>query len=631
MPKLTRNAFARLVEPLRCRLCRRIAGVVFLSILVVEGAILVPSYFSYRADLHDRLAHAGRAALSATFRPQTHARTSDLLIAGRLISQDGSVLGGRLYDADGKILGAFSEAPEYGRAALVKAPRRTAGGDRYEVFYSADELGTRYGVAARLDATWIAAELNGFVWRILTLVLMISTVVCAATMIIVGRKAMAPMLALRDHLAAAHDDPAHADQRKFRGGGDEWNDLGEAVDRLFGRVARTYREDLMLMTTMADQASDAIIAYDQAGNIVYANAACRELAGCDNLEQMQAAGRPRVRMPGEEVGRPLPEAIHDRVNGVQVIVEGCSGREVPCLMQAAFLDSAAGGQIHCYGHLTDISQLRDAQERLMQQNMELEAANRAKSEFLANVSHELRTPLNAIIGFSELLRNQAFPHEADARYREYADDIQMSGRHLLSLINDILDLSKIEAGHFELQEIAVDTGALVDSALRLVRGRREAQSLKLSAEIAPDLPQLFADDRAVKQVLINLLSNAVKFTPEEGSVAVRASQRADGGIDLAVADTGIGMDPKLVSRAFQPFAQVDVNFQRRFEGTGLGLSLVASLSRMHGAEVGVDTCPGQGTTVTLHFPPKRTILPEIAEEQADETEGEQTLRANVAS
>ncbi len=389
-------------------------------------------------------------------------------------------------------------------------------------------------------------------------------------------------------------------------GGDEWKDVGESVDRLLGRVARTYREDLAMMTAMADQASEAIVAYDDQGRVAYANSACRELVGCETLEDMQSAGTPKIRLTEDGAPQLIPEAIADSRNGTQVIVEGANGREVTCLIQVAQLATATAGAIRCYAHLTDISQLRNVQERLMQQNMELEAANRAKNEFLANISHELRTPLNAIIGFSELLRDQAFREDPDSRFREYTEDIHMSGRHLLSLINDILDLSKIEAGRFDLQETLIDLEEVLESAMRLVRGRSEAHALTLTTEVSETLGGLYGDPRALKQILINLLSNAVKFTPAGGDVTLMAAVRSDGGIDIAVKDTGIGMDPEQVPYAFKPFSQLESQLQRRFEGTGLGLSLVRSLAELHQAEVDVDTAAGKGTRITLRFPATRS-------------------------
>jgi len=600
------HGLSGLLEPFRCRLCRRIAGVVFLSILLVEGAILVPSYFSFRDDLHDRLRHAGAAALSAAYTTQMHARTTDLLITGRLMGQREPVRGGRLYEGD-ELLGTFGEAPAHDRASLSAGPRRVDGGRRYEVYYSPEELGIRFGIVARLDAEWIGPELTAFVWRISGLVLLISVVVCATTMLIVGRKAMAPMLRLRDHLAAAHDDPANSDARRFPSSGDEWDEVGAAVDRLLARVARTHREDLALMSALAEQASDAIVAYDHHGRIVYANAACRELAGCDSVAEMQAEGLPRLRLPGETAARPLPTVVHAGMNGTRVLVEGRDGRTVPCLLQAPHLDAAHEGPIHSYIHLTDISDLQAAQERLEEQNLELAAANRAKSEFLANVSHELRTPLNAVIGFAEVLRDQAFRDSPNAQFREYAEDIRLSGSHLLSLINDILDLSKIEAGRYELTETALDPGEALETAVRLVRGREEAKALTLQVDVAAELPRLYADSRAVKQILINLLSNSVKFTPAGKSVTACARQRSDGGIDLIVADEGAGMDPDAVAEMFQPFRRADRAFTRQVEGTGLGLPLVQSLAQLHGGSVEVDTALGQGTRVTVRFPPERTV------------------------
>ncbi len=250
------------------------------------------------------------------------------------------------------------------------------------------------------------------------------------------------------------------------------------------------------------------------------------------------------------------------------------------------------------------AELVEMAERLHHAKQEAEAANRAKSEFLANMSHELRTPLNAIIGFSEVLQGQLFGPVGDAKYLEYIHDINGSAEHLLELINDILDLSKIEAGKLELHEQMVDISRVVGSCVTLIEGRAEAAGLDLESEIEDDLPALYADERMVKQILINLLSNAVKFTPS-GKVTIRVWFGADEGFIVQVADSGIGMAAEDIPKALSAFGQVDGRLDRKYEGTGLGLALCKSLIEMHGGSIDVHSELEVGTTVTLHFPPDR--------------------------
>ncbi|HET9296812.1 MAG TPA: GAF domain-containing protein, partial [Candidatus Binatia bacterium] len=231
---------------------------------------------------------------------------------------------------------------------------------------------------------------------------------------------------------------------------------------------------------------------------------------------------------------------------------------------------------------------------------ELEAANRHKSEFLANVSHELRTPLNAIIGFSEVLLEKLFG-ELNDKQNEYVDDILFSGRHLLSLINDILDLSKIEAGHMELELTRFDLPMALENALVLIRERASRHGVRLERVVDEQLGEFRGDERKIKQVLVNLLSNAVKFTPEGGKIQVRAGLD-NGAVKISVSDTGIGIAPEHHEAIFEEFRQVGSDYARKREGTGLGLTLTKKFVEMHGGRIWVESEPGKGSTFTFTLP-----------------------------
>ncbi|MGQ9364768.1 sensor histidine kinase [Azospirillum sp. ST 5-10] len=235
-----------------------------------------------------------------------------------------------------------------------------------------------------------------------------------------------------------------------------------------------------------------------------------------------------------------------------------------------------------------------------------EAANRAKTAFLANMSHEIRTPLNAIMGFAEILQQEMAGPLGNDLYREYAGDIVESGRHLMELINDLLDLSKAEADKLDLQEGPVDAARVAHGCVRLVNERAARARVHLEVTVPRDLAPLHADERKLRQMLLNLLSNAVKFTPVGGTVMLAGGLGGDGGVRLSVRDTGVGMTADELAKAMEPWGQVNSALNRRHVGTGLGLPLTRRLIELHGGALETDSVPGRGTTMTLVFPPWRT-------------------------
>ena len=235
-----------------------------------------------------------------------------------------------------------------------------------------------------------------------------------------------------------------------------------------------------------------------------------------------------------------------------------------------------------------------------------ESANRAKTEFLANMSHELRTPLNAIIGFSEVIQNEIMGKaHKNPRYVDYARDIRQAGIHLLGVINDILDIAKIEAGQLDLREDVFQTGETLDVCVKMLADQASESGLQLLREGPDRLPSLWADEKKFMQIMINLLSNAIKFTPEGGKVTLTAEIEGDGSLKLTVSDTGIGIAADDLEKAMAPFSQVDSAYCRTHEGTGLGLPISKALAELHGGTLVMESEPKVGTTVIVRFPSER--------------------------
>lgn len=259
-----------------------------------------------------------------------------------------------------------------------------------------------------------------------------------------------------------------------------------------------------------------------------------------------------------------------------------------------------------------IEQLAAAKFESDRARQKAEAASQAKSEFLANMSHELRTPLNAILGFSDLMQKQIFGNLGSHQYVEYSGHINDSGRHLLGLINDVLDLAKIEAGRMTVKAVDLNIRECIQQALRLFEVRAASGQVTLKCEADRDLPLLHADERGTHQILLNLISNAVKFTPPGGTVTAFARNLPSGEVEIGVSDTGVGIDPADIEAVFAAFGQGRHDISSPEKGTGLGLPIVKGLVEAHGGSVRLDSTLGRGTTITCRFPRERVTAPQPA-------------------
>jgi two-component system cell cycle sensor histidine kinase PleC len=261
-------------------------------------------------------------------------------------------------------------------------------------------------------------------------------------------------------------------------------------------------------------------------------------------------------------------------------------------------------------------ELEEARDEALRKRFEAETANASKTAFLANMSHELRTPLNAILGFSEIIEKECFGPAGSPRYKEYAGDIHSSGSHLLSLINDLLDVAKIEAGRMEIEPSPLEAKKTLEAALKIIAVKARERRQELVIEVSPDAPELFADERALKQILINLVSNAVKFTPEGGRIGVVASRSRSGDFQLMVEDNGPGIPRDKLDKIFKPFSQVDNRYDRQGGGTGLGLALVRGLTELHGGRAWLESEQGRGARAYVVLPCKPGDMQEKPEAAA---------------
>lgn len=373
------------------------------------------------------------------------------------------------------------------------------------------------------------------------------------------------------------------------------------------------RDDaLLLLTSIFDASEVGIIVSDHKRSVVKVNDSFTRIFGWEREELLGKDVTELVADEDREWARKNHETFIKegvRSTGEMKVIRR-NGSVANTLMTSATLELSSNRRFQVTT-VMDITMRKQMEISLRMAKEQADSANHAKSAFLANMSHELRTPLNAIIGFSEMMLNETFGDLGHEKYKEYMEDVHLSARHLLEIINEVLDMSKIEAGRVELDEKEIDVKALIQSVTRIMMSRAFSSGLELLEEIDSDLPALKADPRLIRQILINLVTNAVKYSNKGGVITVKAKINDRGHMDLVVADTGIGIPENRIDEALEPFSQVNDNVHaREVQGTGLGLPLAKAMTELHGGALKLQSKQGEGTTVTITLPKDRLVARE---------------------
>ncbi len=369
------------------------------------------------------------------------------------------------------------------------------------------------------------------------------------------------------------------------------------------------RMEIEELRSILETATDGVVVLGQDGDIRTMN---RSASALFNYDEDEMRGKPFAALFAHESQKAVIDYLHGLSghgvasvlnDGREVIGREAGGGFIPLFMTIGRLASSNG---YC-AVIRDITQWKRTEEELRNAKRAAETANAHKSEFLARVSHEIRTPLNAIIGFSDMMASEHFGPVGHPRYIEYAGDIGRSGRHVLDIVNDLLDISKIEAGEMELDFSAVDINEAVSEAVSLVQPQANSQRVIIRTSLSASVPEVVADGRSIKQIALNILANAIRFTPSGGQIVVSTSYEANGSVILRIRDTGIGMTRNELDQAMKPFRQVTTGGRKRGDGTGLGLPLTKAMAEANRAQFSINSAPNEGTLVEIAFPSQRVL------------------------
>ncbi|HEV7245986.1 MAG TPA: ATP-binding protein [Shinella sp.] len=374
-------------------------------------------------------------------------------------------------------------------------------------------------------------------------------------------------------------------------------------------AASALRIEVSELRSILETATDGVVVVGQEGDIRSMN---RSASALFNYDEDETRGRPFAMLFAHEsqkavldylaglAGHGVASVLND---GREVIGREASGGFIPLFMTMGRLSSSSG---YC-AVIRDITQWKRTEEELRNAKRAAETANAHKSDFLARVSHEIRTPLNAIIGFSDMMATERFGPIGHPRYIEYANDIGRSGRHVLDIVNDLLDISKIEAGEMELEFTAVGLNETIAEAVSLIQPQANGQRVIIRTSLSANVPQIVADLRSIKQIALNILSNAIRFTPAGGQIVVSTAYEPNGSVVLRIRDTGVGMTRSELEQAMKPFRQVTTGARKRGDGTGLGLPLTKAMVDANRANFSISSTPNEGTLVEVSFPSPRVL------------------------
>jgi len=623
---------------LGCRVCRRICLVICVSILLVEGAILVPSYIKLRSDLHNALEDQVLTTLTAGFVNRDSLGPQDMLELAASLTRETPLYGATLYDDKGRYLGTIGDSHKENQAGSADSAGPEAELEaslRHSVIWDRAETGLPFTLVGQLNAEGVYEELHNFVLRISGLVLIITASVSFITIVFLDLLLLRPLLKVRENLSLALDDPANADAYKVDiRQRDELGEMAQVLNELLVRLSSVRRSDLadreQRLRDFGDVSSDWFWEMDEQLRFCYFSSRFTEVTGVPH-EMLLGKTREETGIPNVDPGawqehldtlrahRPFRNFVHPRTKA--------DGSVVWLSISANPVFDADGVFRGYRGCGSDVTELKEREDQLREAIEFAKRANEAKSEFLAVMSHEIRTPMNGILGMANLLLES----DLAPKQKRLAEIVKESGDSLLSLLNDILDIAKIESGKLEISEVIFSPRELSKKIALLWGSRAEAKGLSFQAVVDPEVPEwLWADEGRLRQVLSNLVSNAIKFT-EEGFVSVRLGWQADslqeGALTCEVLDSGIGIAPSLQETLFDRFTQADASVTRRYGGSGLGLAICKELVELMGGTLMVESGSGEGATFKFTIACLESEDPEVVSQGTLPETGEEGATA----